>query len=102
MSEFGPASLTSYLLVAVVLFVAGVLAVATRRNAIGVLIGLYGLGYFSPEEKAKADAEREAKKKAKDAAAAAAKAKAAADAKAAAAAAPAPPAAPPPAGGTAT
>ena len=66
------------------------------------MIGLYGLGYFSPEEKAKADAEREAKKKAKDAAAAAAKAKAAADAKAAAAAAPAPPAAPPPAGGTAT
>ena len=40
MTDFGPASLTSYLLVAVVLFVAGVLAVATRRNAIGVLIGL--------------------------------------------------------------
>ena len=40
MAEFGPASLSSYLVVAVVLFVAGVLAVATRRNAIGVLIGL--------------------------------------------------------------
>jgi formate hydrogenlyase subunit 6/NADH:ubiquinone oxidoreductase subunit I len=52
------------------------------------LIGMYGLGYFTPEEKAKADAEREAKKKAKDAAAAAAKAKAAA-------AAPAPAAKPP-------
>ena len=50
------------------------------------LIGMYGVGYFTPEEKAAADAEREAKKKAKDAAAAAAKAKAAADAKAAAAA----------------
>jgi NADH-quinone oxidoreductase subunit I len=42
------------------------------------LIGMYGLGYFSPEEKAQADAEREAKKRAKDAAAAAAKATAAA------------------------
>ena len=53
------------------------------------LIGMYGLGYFTPEQKAAADQAREAKKKAKDAAAAAAKAKAAA------AAAPAPPAAPP-------
>lgn len=43
------------------------------------LIGMYGVGYYTPEEKAKADAEREAKKKAKEAAAAAAKAKAAAD-----------------------
>jgi formate hydrogenlyase subunit 6/NADH:ubiquinone oxidoreductase subunit I len=65
------------------------------------LIGMYGLGYFTPEEKAKADAEREAKKKAKDAAAAAAaKAKAAA-APAATPTAPAPaapaPAAKPPA-----
>ena len=59
------------------------------------LIGLYGLGYFTPEEKAKADAEREAKRKAKDAAASAAKAKAAAESKAAAA----PPAAAPPAAG---
>lgn len=42
------------------------------------LIGMYGLGYYTPEQKAAADAEREAKKKAKDAAAAAAKAKAAA------------------------
>jgi NADH-quinone oxidoreductase subunit I len=33
------------------------------------LIGLYGLGYYSPFEKARVDAEREAKKKAKDAAA---------------------------------
>jgi NADH-quinone oxidoreductase subunit I len=41
------------------------------------LIGLYGLGYYEPAEKARVDAEREAKKKAKDAAAAAAKAKAA-------------------------
>lgn len=47
------------------------------------LIGMYGLGYFTPEQKAKADAEREAKKKAKDAAAAAAKAKAAQAAQAA-------------------
>ena len=55
------------------------------------LIGIYGLGYYSPEEKARVDAEREAKKKAKDAAAAAAKAKAAAAAAAAAqATAPAP------------
>lgn len=40
MDDFGPHDLASYLLVAVVLFCAGVLAVATRRNAIGVLIGL--------------------------------------------------------------
>jgi NADH-quinone oxidoreductase subunit I len=68
------------------------------------LIGIYGLGYFTPEQKQAADAAREAKKKAKDAAAAAAAA--AAKAKAAAAAAtptaaaptpatPAPPAPPP-------
>ncbi len=38
------------------------------------LIGMYGMGYFTPEEKAKADAERERKKKEKEAAAAAAKA----------------------------
>jgi formate hydrogenlyase subunit 6/NADH:ubiquinone oxidoreductase subunit I len=50
------------------------------------LIGIYGLGYFTPEAKKAADEAREAKKKAKDAAAAAAKAKAAA-------------AAPPPAAG---
>lgn len=77
------------------------------------LIGMYGLGYFTPEEKAKADAERERKKKEKEAAAAAAKAakaaleKAAAEkvlaAKDAAAPHPAPaaPAAQPPAGGAA-
>ena len=47
------------------------------------LIGIYGLGYYTPDEKARVDAEREAKKKAKDAAAAAAKAKAAAAAAAA-------------------
>lgn len=40
MGEFGPSSLVAYLLVAVVMFTAGVLAAATRRNAIGVLIGL--------------------------------------------------------------
>jgi formate hydrogenlyase subunit 6/NADH:ubiquinone oxidoreductase subunit I len=34
------------------------------------LIGMYGLGYYTPEEKAKVDAEREAKKAAKAAAAA--------------------------------
>jgi NADH:ubiquinone oxidoreductase subunit K len=39
-SEFGPAALASYLVVAAVLFAAGMLAIATRRNAIGVLIGL--------------------------------------------------------------
>jgi NADH:ubiquinone oxidoreductase subunit K len=38
--EFGADSLWSYLVVAVVLFGAGVFAVATRRNAIGVLIGI--------------------------------------------------------------
>lgn len=48
------------------------------------LIGMYGLGYFTPEEKAKADAERERKKKEKEAAAAAAKAAKAALEKAAA------------------
>jgi NADH-quinone oxidoreductase subunit I len=64
------------------------------------LIGMYGLGYFTPEEKAKADAEREAKKKEKERAAAAAKAKAAAAAAAAAAPAAAP-AAPMPAPATA-
>jgi len=52
------------------------------------LIGMYGMGFFTPEQKAHADAEREAKKKQKDAAAAAAKAKAAAEAKAKADAAP--------------
>lgn len=40
MSDFGPGSLASYLLVAGVLFVVGLLAIASRRNAIGVLIGL--------------------------------------------------------------
>ncbi len=35
-----PTSLGAYLLVAAVLFVAGVVAVTTRRSAIGVLIGL--------------------------------------------------------------
>jgi NADH-quinone oxidoreductase subunit I len=57
------------------------------------LIGIYGLGYYTPEEKARVDAERDARKKAKDAAAAAAKAKAAAAAAAAKDAAPAAPAA---------
>jgi len=38
--EFGPTSLASYLAVAVMLFAAGMLAITTRRNAIGVLIGL--------------------------------------------------------------
>jgi NADH-quinone oxidoreductase subunit I len=42
------------------------------------LIGLYGFGYYSAEEKARVDAEREQKKKAKDAAAKAAAEKAAA------------------------
>jgi len=51
------------------------------------LIGMYGLGYYAPEEKARVDAEREARKKAKDAAT-----KAEAAAKAAAAPAPPPPA----------
>lgn len=40
MAEFGPSSLWSYLAVAGVLFTAGILAIAMRRNAIGVLIGL--------------------------------------------------------------
>lgn len=40
MSEFGPASLTAYLTIAGALFCCGVFAVASRRNAIGVLIGL--------------------------------------------------------------
>lgn len=35
-----PDSLSSYLAVAAVLFASGVLAIATRRNAIGVLLGL--------------------------------------------------------------
>jgi NADH:ubiquinone oxidoreductase subunit K len=39
-AEFGPSALGGYLVVAGVLFTAGVLAVATRRSAIGVLIGL--------------------------------------------------------------
>ncbi|HEU4417731.1 MAG TPA: 4Fe-4S binding protein [Planctomycetota bacterium] len=81
------------------------------------LIGMYGIGHYSPEDKARVDAEREAKKKAKDAAAKEAAAKAAAAKAAAAPAAPpaaapaAPPAAspapapaappPPPAGGSA-
>ncbi len=58
------------------------------------VIGIFGMGYFTPEQKAVADAAREAKKKAKEAAAAAAaaaaKAKAAAAAAAATASAPAP------------
>lgn len=40
MGELSPSSLTAYLGVAGALFVCGVLAVASRRNAIGVLIGL--------------------------------------------------------------
>ncbi len=40
MAEFGPDSLLAYCIVAAALFTCGVLAVATRRNAIGVLIGL--------------------------------------------------------------
>ena len=40
MSEFSAGSLGWYLAVAGVLFTAGILAIATRRNAIGVLIGL--------------------------------------------------------------
>jgi NADH-quinone oxidoreductase subunit I len=58
------------------------------------LIGIYGMGFFTPEQKLAADTAREAKKKAKDAAAAAAKAKAAAAAPAAKPAASAAPAAP--------
>ncbi|MBL8751829.1 MAG: NADH-quinone oxidoreductase subunit NuoK [Planctomycetes bacterium] len=40
MPELSPDRLDGYLLVAGVLFVAGVLAVTTRRSAIGVLIGI--------------------------------------------------------------
>ncbi len=40
MADLGPDSLAAYLAVAALLFAAGVLAIATRRNAIGVLIGL--------------------------------------------------------------
>ena len=40
MAELGPGALTAYLLVAGALFACGVFAVASRRNAIGVLIGL--------------------------------------------------------------
>lgn len=40
MAELDPTRPDGYLFVAAVLFAAGVLAVATRRNAIGVLIGI--------------------------------------------------------------
>ena len=40
MAEFGPHSLAAYLVVAGVLFAAGILAIGTRRSAIGVLIGI--------------------------------------------------------------
>ena len=40
MADFGPDTLTGYLVVSVVLFACGVLAVAGRRSAIGVLLGL--------------------------------------------------------------
>lgn len=40
MAEFGPDALLGYLATAGILFAAGVLAITTRRNAIGVLIGL--------------------------------------------------------------
>lgn len=40
MPELAPDRLDGYLLVAGVLFVAGMLAACTRRNAIGVLIGI--------------------------------------------------------------
>ena len=65
------------------------------------LIGIYGLGFYTPEEKVRVDAERDARKKAKDAAAAAAKAKTAAAAAAAAPkpAEPTPTPTPPPATG---
>jgi len=39
-ADLGPDSLAAYLAVSVVLFAAGILAVSTRRNAIGVLIGM--------------------------------------------------------------
>ena len=65
------------------------------------LIGMFGMGFFTPEQKAKADAERERKKKEKEAAANAAKAAKAATAAAAGQAAAQPPASSPqpPAGG---
>lgn len=40
MAEFGPGSLLPYLVLTSTLFAAGVLAIVSRRNAIGVLIGL--------------------------------------------------------------
>lgn len=40
MPEFGPDHLDGYLLVAAVLFVAGLFAAISRRNAIGILIGI--------------------------------------------------------------
>ena len=40
MPELSPDAIDGYLLVAAVLFVAGVVAVISRRNAIGVLIGI--------------------------------------------------------------
>jgi NADH-quinone oxidoreductase subunit K len=39
-AQFGPDHLAPYLAVSSVLFAAGVLAATTRRNAIGVLLGL--------------------------------------------------------------
>ena len=40
MTDFGPGTIAPYLAVSSILFAAGVLAVAARRNAIGVLLGL--------------------------------------------------------------
>lgn len=40
MDNLSPDALAPYLMVAAVLFSAGVLAISTRRNAIGVLLGL--------------------------------------------------------------
>ena len=40
MAELDPTRIDGYLLVAAMLFAAGVLAAATRRSAIGVLIGI--------------------------------------------------------------
>lgn len=40
MTDLGPGSLAPYLAVAALLFTCGVLAISTRRNAIGVLLGL--------------------------------------------------------------
>ena len=40
MDDLGPDALTGYLAVSVVLFATGILAATTRRNAIGVLIGM--------------------------------------------------------------